>query len=115
MSDHRSDNQLMSPQFPPAAQGLYDPRFEHDACGVRNASLPRDAAQREPVRKIVNDIIAAEGQRLLGWRVVPTSPRTLGDSAASVMPAVEQVFVGFGGDAAMLTIDPLQFERKLYV
>ena len=33
MSDHRSDNQLMSPQFPPAAQGLYDPRFEHDACG----------------------------------------------------------------------------------
>ncbi len=24
----------MRPNFPPAAQGLYDPQFEHDACGV---------------------------------------------------------------------------------
>src|SRR6476646_10218526 len=32
-----SDDQSMSPTFPlfpPVAQGLYDPRYEHDACGV---------------------------------------------------------------------------------
>jgi glutamate synthase (ferredoxin) len=172
--------------FPPEAQGLYDPRFEHDACGVGfvvnikgrrshavverglqvlinlqhrgacgreantgdgagiliqppdkflrkvasaigiglppagqygvgNVFLPRDAAQRDRVRKAVNDTIDEEGQRLLGWRPVPTSIEVLGESAASVMPVIEQVFVGFGGDSAELTIDPMCFERKLYV
>jgi glutamate synthase (NADPH/NADH) large chain len=183
-----SDSQSMPkfPMFPPAAQGLYDPRYEHDACGVGfvvnikghksnavverglqvlvnlqhrgacgreantgdgagiliqppdrflrkvtaplaiglppagqygvgNVFLPRDAAQRAEAKKVVNDIIAAEGQRLLGWRPVPTSTHTLGDSAASVMPAIEQLFVGFGGDPAILASDPMRFERALYV
>src|SRR5215472_15950982 len=173
-----ADHQLMSRMFPPEAQGLYDPRFEHDACGVGfvvnikgprshavverglqvlinlqhrgacgreantgdgagiliqppdkflrkvaaaididlppagqygvgNVFLPRDGAQRDRVRKAVNGTIDEEGQRLLGWRPVPTSVEMLGESAASVMPVIEQVFVGFGGDSAELTIDPM--------
>src|SRR5258708_4393829 len=171
---------------PPQAQGLYDPRFEHDACGVGfvvnikgrrshavverglevlinlqhrgacgreantgdgagiliqppdkflrrvtrslgiglppageygvgNVFLPRDAAEREQARQAVDRIIAEEGQRLLGWRPVPTSDGTLGESAARVMPAVEQLFIAYGDDAATLTTDPMRFERKLYV
>ena len=172
--------------MPPQAEGLYDPRFEHDACGVGfvvdikgrrshsvvarglqvlinlqhrgacgrekntgdgagiliqppdkflrkvahalgiglppagqygvgNVFLPRDAVQRDQVRKVIDQIIAEEAQHLLGWRVVPTSDRILGESAASGMPVIEQLFIGFGDDAASLTIDPMRFERKLYV
>src|SRR5579872_1086612 len=185
MSDHEVTSPGF-PMFPPDAQGLYDPRYEHDACGVGfvvnikgrkshavverglqvlinlqhrgacgreattgdgagiliqppdkflrrvagalgiglppsgqygvgNVFLPRDAGQREQARKVVNDIIDEEGQRLLGWRAVPTSARTLGASAAAVMPVIEQLFIGFSGDAAALETDPLRFERKLYV
>src|SRR5215510_4679208 len=127
----------------PPAQGLYDPRHEHDACGVgfvvnikgqashaivrralqvlinllhRGACgcepntgdgagillqtpdrflrkvtaslgitlppageygaglvfLPHDQIQREKVRGLITTIVVAEGQRLLGWREVPT-------------------------------------------
>src|SRR5256885_715698 len=172
--------------MPPQAQGLYDPGFEHDACGVGfvvnikgrkshavverglevlinlqhrgacgreantgdgagiliqppdrflrrvtrelginlppagqygvgNVFLPRDAAQREQLRAIVNGVIAEEGQQLLGWRLVPTSDRTLGNSAASVMPVIEQLFIGYGADQNTLVTDPMRFERKLYV
>ena len=172
--------------FPPQAEGLYDPRYEHDACGVgfvvnikgrrshsvvarglqvlvnlqhRGASgrekntgdgagiliqppdkflrrvahalgiglppagqygvgnvfLPRDAAQRDRVRQVVDQVIAEEAQHLLGWRLVPTSDHTLGDSAARVMPVIEQLFIGYSDPAATLTADPMRFERKLYV
>jgi glutamate synthase (NADPH) large chain len=172
--------------LPPQAQGLYDPRFEHDACGVGfvvnikgrkshavverglevlinlqhrgacgreantgdgagiliqppdrflrrvtrdlgitlppagqygvgNVFLPRDAAQREQLRAIVDRVVAEEGQQLLGWRLVPTSDRTLGNSAASVMPVIEQLFIGCGADQSTLLTDPMRFERKLYV
>src|SRR5215468_1366821 len=129
-----ADHQLMSRIFPPEAQGLYDPRYEHDACGVGfvvnikgrkshavvkrglqvlinlqhrgacgreantgdgagiliqppdkflrkvtnelkielppagqygvgNVFLPRNAEQREQLRKVVEQIIVEEGQR----------------------------------------------------
>src|SRR6266853_4198698 len=174
---------------PPQAEGLYDPRNEHDACGVGfvvnikggrshavverglevlinlqhrgacgceantgdgagiliqppdrflrrvanalsiglppagqygvgNIFLPRDDGERKQIRTLIEQIVAQEGQTLLGWRPVPTTQRVLGASAAAVMPVVEQLFVGFGGDApgrAGLAADPLRFERKLYV
>jgi glutamate synthase (NADPH/NADH) large chain len=171
---------------PPQAQGLYDPRYEHDACGVGfvvnikgrkshavvkrglqvlinlqhrgacgreantgdgagiliqppdkflrkvtrdlsiglppagqygvgNVFLPRDAAQREQLRTLVGRVIDEEGQRLLGWRPVPTSDSTLGESAAAVMPVIEQLFIAFGEDSKVLASDPMRFERKLYV
>src|SRR4029079_14195342 len=35
--------------------------------GGGNVFLPRDAAQREQLRKLIDRIIDEEGQRLLGW------------------------------------------------
>ncbi len=40
--------------------------------------------------------MAEEGQRVLGWRGVPTDSSPLGPTARSVEPAIEQVFIGRG-------------------
>ncbi|HEV8676537.1 MAG TPA: glutamate synthase large subunit [Methylomirabilota bacterium] len=172
---------MTMPGVPPA-QGLYDPRHEHDACGVgfvvdikgrkshaivrqaltvlknllhRGACgcepntgdgagvlvqmpdrflrrectqlgiplppvteygaglvfLPRDPPQADKVRAVLHSIVEEEGQRLLGWRDVPTDDRPLGASARSVEPAIKQVFIGRG----QALRDHAHFERKLYV
>jgi glutamate synthase (ferredoxin) len=80
--------------------------------------LPREEVPRRTVQALVERIVAEEGQRLLGWRDVPTDDRLVGPSAAAVEPVFQQLFIGRGpglpgpfesaeGDAA--------FERKLYV
>jgi glutamate synthase (NADPH/NADH) large chain len=167
---------------PPAASGLYDPRHEHDACGVgfvvhikgrrshaivrqalqvlmnlrhRGACgceantgdgagillqvpdrffrkvtsfalppegeygvglvfLPREADHRGRVERLVERLVAEEGQHLLGWRDVPTDDREVGPSAVAVEPVIRQLFIGRhqrldGADARV------RFERKLYV
>ena len=35
----------------PAAQGLYDPAFEHDACGVAMVATLKDGAKHEIVQR----------------------------------------------------------------
>jgi glutamate synthase domain-containing protein 2/glutamate synthase domain-containing protein 1/glutamate synthase domain-containing protein 3 len=165
---------------PPAAVGLYDPRFEHDACGVgmvarldnvathevvsraitalenlehRGASgadartgdgagilmqmpdellrgvcdfelppagrygvlmcfLPVDADARARLEGLLEETVAAEGQRVLGWREVPVSPEHTGKVAGSCRPVIRQLFVGAQGPQAA---DQDAFERKLYV
>ncbi|HVA47806.1 MAG TPA: glutamate synthase large subunit [Pirellulales bacterium] len=165
----------------PQGEGLYDPAFEHDACGVgfvvnmhgershqivrsglqilvnlthRGACgcdpltgdgagiltqvphgffvekcrehgftlpepgdygagcvfLPPDAAQRDWCERKLEEIIAAEGQRLLGWRNVPIDNEHIGYVARDVEPVIRQVFIarGSGTPADML-------EWKLYV
>ncbi|MBI2539218.1 MAG: glutamate synthase subunit alpha, partial [Deltaproteobacteria bacterium] len=167
--------------FPPK-QGLYDPRFEHDACGVgfvvnikgdkshqivqqaltvlqnldhRGACgceentgdgagillqiphaffqhacdglgfrlpepgqygagmifLPDDREQRYRFERTLEEIIESEGQRLLGWRKVPTDNMYLGDTAKSCEPFIRQVFIGRNSAIK----DDMAFERKLYV
>jgi len=166
----------------PPKQGLYDPQFEHEACGVgfvanikgkkshsiirdgiqillnldhrgacgceantgdgagiliqpphnflklvaREARftlppsgdyavgmlfLPPDAAQRAECEKIFAEIVVEEGQKLLGWRTVPTSNETLGNTARASEPTMRQVFVGRNKKLA----NEMAFERKLYV
>ncbi|WP_419548009.1 glutamate synthase large subunit [Microcystis sp.] len=166
----------------PRKQGLYDPRFEHDACGVgfivhktgkkshdiveqaltillnldhRGAcgaekntgdgagilcqipdlffrkvtsnlgfTLPAagqygvgmlytapDAEIRGKSRQEFEKIAAEEGLKVLGWRDVPTDNSSLGNSAKSTEPFIEQVFIE--RDAHLS--DDLAFERKLYV
>src|SRR5437016_4901057 len=167
---------------PPAKQGLYDPQFEHESCGVgfvvnikgrkshaiiqqslevllnldhRGACgceantgdgagiliqpphsflklvakearvklpgpgeygvgmlfLPQAAAERAECEKIFAEIVTEEGQRLLGWRTVPTDNTSLGATAKLSEPLMRQVFIGRN---AKLT-DEMAFERKLYV
>ncbi len=72
--------------------------------------LATDEAEREAQIRIVDEVIAAEGQRLLGWREVPTDPDKIGQIARRGMPAIRQLFVG-----AAEGLDQPAFERKLYV
>src|SRR5438105_6770335 len=43
--------------------------------GVGLIFLPRDAAPREEIERVIAAIVAEEGQRLIGWRDVPTDNR----------------------------------------
>ena len=147
---------------PPKAVGLYDPSFEHDACGVgmvarldnspthaviakaitalenlehRGASgadprtgdgagillqmpdellrvvvdfelpppgrygvmmcfLSRDDAARERLEDLLERTVAAEGQRVLGWRDVPVREEHTGEVAGACRPVIRQLFVG---------------------
>ena len=166
----------------PGKQGLYDPQFEHEACGVgfvvnikgekshtiirqalqlllnldhRGACgceantgdgagiiiqpphdflrlvakegkvslpsagdyavgmvfMPQKRSQRAECEKIFANIVAEEGQTLLGWRTVPTNNASLGATARASEPFMRQVFIGRNKKLA----DDAAFERKLYV
>ena len=172
---------------PPGAEGLYDPRFEHDSCGVgfvvnikgershklvrqafevsvnllhrgacgcevntgrrrRHAAavaaqvLPEggrrrrlraaragflrrrhgvpagaDAAERRQVEATFDRIVEEEGQRLLGWRDVPTDSGHLGATARSGEPVIRQIFIGRDPALDDTPDAGARFERKLYV
>lgn len=166
----------------PPKQGLYDPQFEHDACGVgfivhmkgkkshaiveqaltillnidhrgacgsetntgdgagilmqvphkflqkvaaaEGITLPEagqygvgaiysspDPIKRERGRRIFEAIAAEEGQQVLGWRDVPTDNSSLGNTAKSSEPFMQQVFI----QRSIALVDDMAFERKLYV
>ena len=177
-----SNDRTITPYGWPEKQGLYDPRFEHDSCGVgfvvnmkgrkshdivrqaltvlvnlghRGACgceantgdgagilmqtpheflkkvcakekialpgygeygvgmvyLPPDKSERYKCEKLFEEIVQNEGHRLLGWRTVPTSDASLGDTARASEPIVRQVFIARDPKIK----DDMAFERKLYV
>ncbi|MGN6133485.1 MAG: glutamate synthase large subunit [Aureliella sp.] len=73
--------------------------------------LPKDAQEREFCKAKVEEIIKAEGQRLVGWRRVPTQAKLadVGPAALAGEPAIEQLFV-----ASAPGLDQEAFERELY-
>src|SRR5215472_1068577 len=77
--------------------------------GVGMIFLPNDAKQRAECEKIMGEIVEEEGQKLLGWRTVPTNNTDLGATAKLGEPFVRQVFIGRSAKLA----DELAFERKL--
>ena len=81
-----------------------------DSYGAGLVFLPADPGEARHCRDALADIIREEGQRLLGWRAVPTDASSLGPGARRDKPAFQQVFIG--RDEA---IDAAAFERKLYV
>ncbi len=167
----------------PARQGLYDPRYEHDACGIgfvanikgrashkiieqgvevlvnlthRGAcgcdpetgdgaglllqiphgfflkqaaslgfSLPGpgaygvgmifvapDHAKTRRAQQMVEEVLQAEGLRLLAWRRVPTNAKAIGWLARESEPHVYQAFIA-QADGPQLSGDA--FERKLFI
>ena len=62
--------------------------------------LPRDAERRGRIKALFERIVVEEGQRVLGWREVPTDNSALGASAVSVQPAFQQIFIGRGAGFA---------------
>jgi glutamate synthase (NADPH) large chain len=87
------------------------PLPEPKAYGCGLVFLPRGPEQRDRVRALLHSIVEEEGQRLLGWRDVPTDDHLLGATARSVEPHITQVFIGRGAGLR----DHARFERKLYV
>jgi glutamate synthase (ferredoxin) len=172
----------MNSNTTPANQGLYDPQFEHDACGVgfivhqkgnksheiveqgltillnldhrgacgceantgdgagillqiphkflrkvlaaEGINLPEpgqygvgmiycspDPAVRQKAQEYFEGVVAEEGQKVLGWRDVPTDNSSLGNTAKSSEPFMRQVFIQRSANL----VDDGAFERKLYV
>ncbi len=79
--------------------------------GVGSVFLPTEPEARRACEAIVERIVADEGQRLLGWRTVPTDNSLLGDTAKLSQPFIRQLFVA--RDCNL--VDDAAFERKLYV
>ena len=167
---------------PPPKQGLYDPDYEHDACGIgflahiKNCKshdiirralgilcnlrhrgavgadplagdgsgiliqtpdaflrdecdrlgfalpaagrfsvgmvfLPRDRATRQACIDAFTTVVLKEGQKLLGWRDVPTDNSVLGFSVKPIEPLIRQIFIAPGPECP----DVAAFERKLFV
>jgi glutamate synthase (NADPH/NADH) large chain len=77
-----------------------------------NVFLPVNEASRAHCKKMVEQIIAEQGQTLLGWRLLPidTDGADVGPTARQSQPHMEQLFIaaadGIEGDA---------FERQLYM
>ncbi len=92
-----------------ARLGIERPAPGHYGAGL--VFLPRDPGERARCERLFESIAREEGQRLLGWRDVPTDDSHLGPTARSCEPVFRQVFIGRGAGVA----DEAAFERKLYV
>ncbi len=76
-----------------------------------NVFLPQGEKEQAKCREIVEALIAEQGQKLLGWRVLPvdTDGADVGPTARISQPHMEQLFIaadGVSGD---------DFERQLYM
>jgi glutamate synthase (NADPH/NADH) large chain len=76
---------------------------------VGQVFLPSGREERAACEAILEQAIAAEGQRVLGWRDVPIDVAHVGEVARQVMPVFRQVFV------RMRRVPPSAWERTLYV
>ncbi|KND19698.1 glutamate synthase [Pannonibacter phragmitetus] len=93
-----------------SAQGVTLP--EPGQYGVGFLFLPQDAALRAKCVEIVERVVAAEGQKVLGWRDVPVDNSSLSKAPdiAATEPYSRQLFIG-----AADGIDQTTFERRLFV
>ena len=89
--------------------GISLPDPGHYAVGMLYVSTdPKIRAQSE---KNFEEVAAAHGQKVLGWRTVPTDNSSLGKTALDSEPVHRQVFIARGAGCA----SDLDFERKLFV
>jgi len=80
--------------------------------GVAMCFLPTDSAEQSELTALLERITLEEGQRVLGWRDVPTDDRRIGPTARASQPTIRQLFIGAG---PAHDTDQDAFERKLYV
>jgi len=89
-------------------QGFSLPAFGGYGVGV--VFFPASRNLRRQCRVLFDDYIDEMGFELLGYRKIPTDHEELGESAVSVEPRMEQVFV-----KPAEQMDPKALERRLYV
>src|SRR5204862_1650949 len=73
--------------------------------------LPRDRAERDRLRQLIERTVRAEGHAVLGWRPVPGDDSSLGAAARAAKPVIEQVFIA---DRSGERVEGA-LERALYV
>ena len=73
--------------------------------------MPQEDDARSFIAGQFEKFIAKEGQRLIGWRDVPTTPDGLGKAVLESMPVIRQCFIARGDNCP----DQDAFERKLIV
>ncbi len=78
--------------------------------GLGMLFLPPDDRNRHACERILEEVIEEEGQKVLGWRDVPTDNAHLGVTARASQPVIRQIFISRGADTP--AGDAL--ERKLY-
>ncbi|HET7502120.1 MAG TPA: glutamate synthase large subunit [Kofleriaceae bacterium] len=71
--------------------------------------LPPEPDAQKACEAMLEQAIADEGQRVLGWRDVPIDVAHVGETARAVMPAFRQIYV------RMRRVPPSAWERTLYV
>jgi len=84
---------------------------EYGKYGVAMIYFPKNVTLREACRKIFTDSIETLGLELLGFRNVPTNNKTIGNTAKSTEPKIEQAFI-VSKDNEM---ESDELERKLFV
>ncbi len=73
--------------------------------------MPRHPAARRQVRDIVEEVVAAESQTVLGWRDVPVDNSGLGARVKATEPVMQQIFIGRSANLATEN----DFERRLFI
>ncbi|MGN7612149.1 glutamate synthase large subunit [Magnetococcales bacterium HHB-1] len=82
--------------------------------GVGMIFLPKEPSLRASCCRVVEQVIAEEGQFILGWRDVPINPTSgIGYVAKASEPFVKQVFIGQNNRPE--NADPDWFERRLFM
>ncbi len=101
-------------QMPDALFRTWARQNQHDLppegeYAVAMCFLPQDEASRNFITQKFEKFVAKEGQRLIGWRDVPTTLDGLGKAVIESMPVIRQCFVARGENCA----DQDAFERKI--
>ena len=72
--------------------------------------LPAEEKTGDRSRAILEDAAVRTGITTLGWRVVPTDPSVLGESALESLPGIEQLFIERPSG-----MSSAEFDRALYL
>jgi Glutamate synthase domain 2 len=83
------------------------PSYSQYAVGM--VFLPREPALSMQCEGILERAVEEEGQKVLGWRDVPTDNKLIGETARGTEPTIKQIFVGTSCGSQE------EFERKLYL
>jgi len=79
--------------------------------GVGMVFFPKDPVIKESCRTIIEDTVKKLSLQILGYRKVPINSTSIGETALSAEPDIEQIFIS----RPVNIISAEDFERKLYV
>ncbi|WP_026898088.1 glutamate synthase large subunit [Daejeonella oryzae] len=79
--------------------------------GVGMLFLPKKATVKEACRAAIKAAAEKSGLQIMGYRKIPVNSKSIGETALSAEPDMEQIFIKKSSSAQ----SPEEFERKLFV